>query len=132
MTAASEKPPKARPTSIKSSIASLTSLAYEQGLLPDALSQLVDLVTSPSYLDQASLAAIVRNLYPATRVSRDVVLRVLSCFGLGKLKPSLGIQAALLRWLILVYHVLETPAVLSQAYPMLFNLLDTAATRYVN
>lgn len=110
-------------------MASLTSLAYDQGLLPDTLNELIELVTTPNLLDQASLASIVRSLYPATKVSRDVVLRVLSCFGVGKLKPSLNLQAALLRWLILVYHVLETPAVLSQAYTVLFNLLDTAAIR---
>lgn len=127
--AASKKPPKARITSIKPTVARLTSLAYERGVLADALAQLVDLVASPSYLDQASLASITRSLYPASNVSRAVTLRVLSALGHGRLKPSLNVQAALLRWLILVYHVLEAPSILSQAYSVLFNLLDTAATR---
>lgn len=128
-TSASKVPAKARSTNIKPTVASLTSLSYDKGLSPDALSDLVDLVVTPSHLDQASLSAIIRNLYPATRVSRHVVLRVVACLGHGKLKPSLPLQAALLRWLIMVYHVLESPQILSQVYPVLFNLLDTAVTR---
>jgi centromere protein I len=102
-------------------------LSYETGLLPEPLTDLVDLVTVPSHLDQASL----NSMYPATRLSGDAVLKVVGCLGHGQLKPSLPIQAALLRWLVMVYHVLESPAVLSQAYSVLFNLLDTAAIRFV-
>ncbi|KAF4119635.1 centromere protein I [Geosmithia morbida] len=126
---AAKLPPKARSTNIKPTVANLTTAAYDYGLLPDALSDLIDLVTSSNFLDQASLSAIVKNLYPATRVSRDLVVRVVACLGHGRLKASLNIQAALIRWLILVYHSLESPGVLSQAYPVLFSLLDTAATR---
>ncbi|KFA78551.1 hypothetical protein S40288_01449 [Stachybotrys chartarum IBT 40288] len=126
---ASKLPPRSRSSDIKPTVAELSSLAYDQGLLPDTLSGLIDLVTSPSHLDQASLAAIVRNLYPATVVTRQAVIRVLSSLGHGELKPSLNIQAALLRWLVMVLQLIETPAVLSQAYSVLFNLLDTAATR---
>ncbi|KAG5916371.1 hypothetical protein E4U42_007683, partial [Claviceps africana] len=125
----SKLPAKARGVNIKPTVASLCSLAYENGILPAALDRLVDLVTTPNYLDQASLAAIVRNLYPAERVSSDVVLRVVSALGHGTLKASLTLQAALLKWLVMVYHVLEAPVVLAHAYSVLFNLLDTAAIR---
>lgn len=128
---ASKLPAKARAINIKSTVASFTSLAYEQGIVPAALDRLVDLVTTPNYLDQASLGAVIRNLYPAERPSPDVALRVVSALGHGALKASLTLQAALLKWLVMVYHVLETPAVLAQAYSVLFNLLDTAAIRYV-
>lgn len=126
---ASKLAPKARQTNIKPTVANLTSASYDRGLLPDALNELIDLVTTPCLLDQGSLNSIVRNLYPATRVSRDVVIRVVACLGHGSLKASLNIQAALIRWLILVYHVLDSPVVLSQSYRVLFALLDTAATR---
>ncbi|KAM0492124.1 hypothetical protein ACHAP8_010121 [Fusarium lateritium] len=125
----SKVPAKTRATSIKPTIANLTSLSYEWGLLPETLDSLVNLVTTPNHLDQASQASIIRNLYPAEVVSRDSVLRVVSCLGHGTLKPSLILQAALIKWLITVHHTLESPQVLSQAYPVLFNLLDTAATR---
>ncbi|KAJ2979223.1 hypothetical protein NQ176_g3383 [Zarea fungicola] len=126
---ASKLAPKARATLIKPSVNSLSSLAYERGLLPDILGELLTLVTTPSLLDQASLGVILRNLYPVTRVSSANVLAVIGALGHGRLKPTLAIQGLLLRWLIMVYHVLESPVVLSQAYPVLFNLLDTAAIR---
>ncbi|KAK2590051.1 hypothetical protein QQS21_012267 [Conoideocrella luteorostrata] len=126
---ASKLPAKARSINIKPTVASLSSLAYENGILPSGLDGLIDLVTTPNYLDQASLAAVIRNLYPAERVSVDVVLRVVSALGHGALKASLSLQAALLKWLVMVYHVLEGPAVLAQVYSVLFNLLDTAAIR---
>ncbi|KAG5987149.1 hypothetical protein E4U43_005208, partial [Claviceps pusilla] len=125
----SKLPAKARAINIKPTVASLSSVAYENGILPAALDRLVDLVTTPNYLDQASLAAIVRNLYPAERVSPDVVLRVVSALGHGTLKASLTLQAALLKWLVMVYHVLDGPVVLAHVYSVLFNLLDTAAIR---
>ncbi|KAG5982290.1 hypothetical protein E4U55_002095 [Claviceps digitariae] len=126
---ASKLPAKARAINIKPTVASLSSLAYENGILPAALDRLVDLVTTPNYLDQASLAAVIRNLYPAERVSPDVVLRVVSALGHGTLKASLSLQAALLKWLVMVYHVLDGPVVLAHVYSVLFNLLDTAAIR---
>ncbi|KAJ4141310.1 hypothetical protein NW768_000521 [Fusarium equiseti] len=125
----SKIPAKTRASSIKPTIASITSLSYEWGILPETLDSLINLVTTPNHLDQASQAAIIRNLYPVEAVSRDSVLRVVSCLGHGTLKPSLTLQAALIKWLITVHHTLESPQVLSQAYPVLFNLLDTAATR---
>ncbi|KND93965.1 Centromere protein I [Tolypocladium ophioglossoides CBS 100239] len=127
--AASRVPPKSRPSSVKPAVANLASLAYERGLPPSALAQLVDVVAAPSLLDQASIGALIRNLYPAGAVPRDAVLRVVAALGHGALKPSLGVQAALLRWLVLVFHVLGGRAELGRAYPVLFNLLDTAAIR---
>ncbi len=126
---ASRLPAKSRYLDVKPTVANLASALYERGALPDALSELVDLITTPSHLDQASLNSIVKNLYAATRVSGDIVIRIVASLGHGQLKPSLTLQAALIRWLILVYHVLESSAVLSQTYQVLFSLLDTAALR---
>lgn len=114
---------------IKPKVERLTSSLYENGALPDDLIRLVDLVTHAHYLDQASVAAVVRNLYPTTKVPGVAVLDVIGCLGLGELKPSLTIQSHLLRWLVMVYHVLEEPEALSRAYAVLFNLLDIAAIR---
>ncbi|GKT58478.1 mis6 domain-containing protein [Colletotrichum tofieldiae] len=126
---ASKLPAKRRATSIKPTVEKIASFAYDRGLLPDSLSELIDLLTRPSHLDQASLNALVKNLYPATRLSREAVLRVVGCLGHGELKPSLALQSNILKWLIMVYHVIEKPVILSQAYAVLFNLLDTAAIR---
>lgn len=115
---------------MKPVVEKLSSLLYDQGLLPDDLGQLIDLVTIPSFLDQASLGNIARNLYPATTVNDDLIVRVIGCLGHGKLKPSLAIQGALLKWLVMIYHIIDNQAVLSRAYSILFNLLDTAAIRF--
>ncbi|KAI8633173.1 Mis6-domain-containing protein [Xylariaceae sp. FL1651] len=126
---ASKLPAKQRGTSVKPTVEKLASLAYDQGLLPADLNELVDLATTTSFLDQASLASIIRSLYPATSVSGDLVIKVVGCLGHGKLKPSLNIQAALLKWLIMIQHIVESRTTLSQTYPVLFNLLETAVLR---
>lgn len=128
---AAKLPPRARQIDIKPTVADLISLGHDRGFLPDALESMIDVLTVPSHLDQASLSSIARNLYPATAPSRMVVLRVVSCLGHGQRKPSLNIQAALVRWLILVYPTLQSPSTLSQCYQVLFQLLDTAAFRSV-
>ncbi|KAH8663962.1 Mis6-domain-containing protein [Xylariales sp. PMI_506] len=122
-------PAKKRGASIKPAIEVIVTECYEKGVLPDTLRELIDLIITPSYLDQASLNSIIRNLYPVTAVESDVVIKVVGCLGHGALKPSLGIQAALLRWLLMVHHVLEKQDTLAKAYSVLFNLLDTAAIR---
>ncbi|KAI2643432.1 Mis6-domain-containing protein [Xylaria nigripes] len=126
---ASKVPAKQRGTSVKPMVSLLGSLAYDQGLLPADLNELIDLVTTPSFLDQASLATIIRNLYPATSVKGEIIIKIIGCLGHGKMKPFLSIQAALLKWLIMVQHIVENRMCFLQAYPVLFNLLDTAALR---
>ncbi|KAJ0318878.1 hypothetical protein Brms1b_004130 [Colletotrichum noveboracense] len=108
---ASKLPAKKRATAIRPTVDKVASSAYENGLLPEPLNELIYLLTRPSYLDQGSLNALLKSLYPATKLSNDVVWRV----------------SNLLKWLIMAYHVIENPAVLSQTYAVLFNLLDTAA-----
>jgi centromere protein I len=127
--AASKLPAKQRKTGIKSTIERAAAILYERGAFPHELIRLVDLLTIRNHLDQASLAVLVRNLYPSAKVGDDTVLRFVGALGHGHLKPSLPLQALFLRWLVMVYHLLENPAVLSQAYAVLFNLLDTAAIR---
>lgn len=128
---ASKVTAKRRGTDIKPRVTELTAVAYNQGLLPEELSQLIDLIISRSHLDQASLNSIIKHLYPVSQVSEDAILKIIGSLGLGEWKPSLTLQSSLLQWVIQVYHVLNTKAqsVLSRAYSVLFNLLDVSATR---
>ncbi|ROV87495.1 hypothetical protein VMCG_10501 [Cytospora schulzeri] len=128
---ASKVPAKKRVVDLKPKVAELTSVAYNQGVLPEELIQLIDLVIAPSHLDQASLNSIIRNLYPVGKVSEDAILNIVGSLGLGELRPSLTLQSSLLQWILQVYHVLDTKAqaVLSRAYSVLFNLLDISSTR---
>ena len=104
-------------------------MLYSTGALPGELARLVDLLTLRNHLDQASLASLARNLYPLAKVDDETVLKIVSCLGHGQLKPTLPLQGLLLRWLVMVYHLLQNPSILSQVYGVLFNLLDTAAVR---
>jgi centromere protein I len=94
-----------------------------------SLSRLVDIITLPNYLDQASLGGLVRNLYPASKVPDAIVIKIVSGLGPGQSKPSYSVQGALLKWLVMVYDVLENQRILSHLYSILFNLLDTVAIR---
>lgn len=123
-------PPRNRDEEVKPSVEALTTLAYERGILPADLDELVDLITTPSHLDQASLNSILKSLYPVSPVAGDALVKVVGALGHGKLKPSLAIQGALLRWAIMVHHVVDDSGILSRSYSLLFNLLDTAAIRY--
>ncbi|KAK4204274.1 Mis6-domain-containing protein [Triangularia verruculosa] len=126
---ASKAPAKRRQTSIKPTVEKTTSLLYDKGALPDDLIRLVDLITQHNHLDQASLSAITRNLYPLGKINDEVILRIIGALGHGHLKPSFPLQGLFLKWLVMVYHLLQNPAILSQTYGVLFNLLDTAAIR---
>ena len=103
--------------------------AYEEGLTNASLSRLVDIVTLPNELDQASLGGLVRNLYPTSKVPNAIVIKIAGGLGHGRSKPSYSVQGALLKWLVMVYDVLENKRILSQLYSILFNHLDTVAIR---
>lgn len=126
---AAKVPAKRRKTLIKSTVEKATGVLYDRGALPQELSRLADLLTVRSQLDQASLGSLIRNLYPVGKIADETVLRVVGALGHGHLKPSLALQGLLLRWLVMVYHLLENPSILSETYAVLFNLLHTAAIR---
>lgn len=104
--------------------------AYEDGLTNPSLDKLIDIVTQTNELDQGALGNLIKNLYPATKVPNDIVIKVIGSLGHGRAKPSYATQVALIKWLIMVYDVLENQKVLSHFYGILFNLLDTLSIRY--
>ncbi|THC98185.1 hypothetical protein EYZ11_002341 [Aspergillus tanneri] len=96
---------------------------------PDTLKRLVKILTARNQLDQGTITIIVKNLYPSERVSSTLVTQVVCCLGPSKTKPAPATQALLLRWLILVYDVLEEKSHLSKLYAVLFNCLDMISLR---
>lgn len=127
---AAKVPAKRRKLAIKPTVERAVSVLYDRGALPEELGRIIDLVTIRSHLDQASLGSLIRNLYPAGKIDKEIVLRVVGALGHGQRKPSLPLQSLLLKWLVMVYHLLGSSAtVLSQTYAVIFNLLDTAAIR---
>lgn len=70
------------------------------------------------------------SLYPASKVSSELVCLVVASLGYGKSKPAGPIQSLLLKWIIVVYEMLEVPSILSNLYSVLFNMLDLLSLRY--
>lgn len=126
---AAKTPAKQRHSKITTKIAKTCAKAYEDGLSTASLERLVDIITLPNELDQASINSLIKNLYPATKIPSAIAIKVVAGLGHGRTKPSYSSQAALLKWLVMVYNVLENPRVLSQLYSVIFNLIDTAAIR---
>ncbi len=126
---ASKTPPKRRGLDIRPTAESVAELLYDGGALPEELDRLVELVTMKNYLSQSIQAMLVRSLYPTGNVSSEVVLRIIGSLGEGQRKPPTSVQILLLKWLIMVYHLVEKPEVLSRSYSVLFNLLDEVDLR---
>ncbi|PQE30791.1 Mis6 domain-containing protein [Rutstroemia sp. NJR-2017a WRK4] len=120
---------KRRTIKISSHVDKLCSRAYDEGLSDASLDKLVDIITLPNELDQGSIGKLIKNLYPVDKVTDSIVIKVIGCLGHGQAKPSYASQAALLKWLIMVYDVLANQKILSQLYAVIFNLLDTIALR---
>jgi centromere protein I len=129
---AARTPARQRSTNVGGIVEKLSRIVYQTGLSNHFLSRLIDVITLPNELDQASLAALIRNMYPAEKVPDAIVVNVVASFGHGRSKPSLSIQNALLKWLISIYDVLMNQKILSELYAVLFNLLDTLALRFVD
>lgn len=108
----------------------ICSRAYDDGLTNPSLDKLIDILTQPNELDQGTLGSLIKNLYPASKVPNAIIIKVVGSLGHGRAKPSYATQVALLKWLVMVYDVLENQKVLSHFYGILFNLLDTLSIRY--
>lgn len=103
--------------------------AYQHGLSRDHLGSIVQIVTRRNTLDQTSLTNLIKNLYPADRVSPDIIITIIGGLGQGQTKPSQATQTHMLKWIIAVIDVLDDATVLSKLYGVLFNLMDTMSLR---
>ncbi|KAH8683370.1 Mis6-domain-containing protein [Tricladium varicosporioides] len=126
---AAKTPAKQRVAKISVQVDKFCSAAFEDGLSSVSLNRVIDIITLPNELDQASINNLIKNIYPSSKIPDPIVIKVISSLGHGRYKPSYSAQAALVKWLVMVYDVLENQKILSQVYPILFNLLDTVAVR---
>ncbi|KAF2268975.1 Mis6-domain-containing protein [Lojkania enalia] len=126
---ASRLPAKQRFTKVSGIVDVICHHAFNDGLNADVLQDVVQIVTRKTELDQTSVTTLIKNLYPAQRVSADVVITVVGGLGQGKGKPSLATQNALVKWLAIVHSVIEDVKVLSRLYGVLFGMLDMISIR---
>ncbi|KAF1990095.1 Mis6-domain-containing protein [Aulographum hederae CBS 113979] len=126
---ASQTPAKQRQQKPSVFVDAVCGHAYQVGLDHDSFEAIITLVTTKSQLDQTSITNLIKNLYPAEKVSSSHALSVVGALGQGKSKPSASTQVALVKWLHMIYELLEEPTVLSRVYGVLFGLLDMISIR---
>lgn len=89
----------------------------------------MQLASVKTNLDQTSVTTLIKNLYPAQRVSKDAVVTIVGALGQGKGKPSPGTQDSLVKWLTTVHEIIEDGKILSRSYGVLFSMLDSISIR---
>jgi centromere protein I len=103
--------------------------AFADGLDEDALEAVVHIAARKTELDQTSVTTLIKNLYPAQRVSGHIVVIIVSALGQGKGKPSPATQDSFVRWLALVHDIIEDGNTLFRLYGVLFGMLDMISIR---
>ncbi|KAL9100279.1 MAG: hypothetical protein Q9163_004324 [Psora crenata] len=121
------KMPKA--SAVKLDVDTICRYANHKGLSSSALTALLQVLITPIGLEQSSQNALLKSLYPSSRVPNSIVHIIVYSLGTEKQKPSSITQQGLLRWLVMVLGLLQNPAILSRLYSVLFNLLDVLYLR---
>ena len=103
--------------------------AQEHGLATATLKRVLEVLTSANGLDQTTQKALIKVLYPTNHIPSHIIRIVVNGLGHGSRKASVSNQQLLLKWLIMVYDVLEDPSILSNLYSVFFNLLDMNSLR---
>ena len=75
------------------------------------------------------MTTLVKNLYPAQRVSSDIVVTIVAALGQSKGKPSAATQDLLVKWLTSVHQITQDANILSRLYSVLFGMLDMMTIR---
>ncbi|RYN75681.1 hypothetical protein AA0120_g11991 [Alternaria tenuissima] len=126
---ASRTTAKQRAIKVSSIVDVICRYASENGLDQDALRDIVQLASVKTSLDQTTITTLIKNLYPSQKVPSDVVITIVGALGQGKGKPSPGTQDSLVKWLIIIHEIIESPTVLSRLYGVLFGMLDMISIR---
>lgn len=107
----------------------ICGLADRQGLQASSLTTLLRLLTHRTTLDRRSQLTLIKSCYPVEKVPSSCVYMIVAALGPSKQKPSITVQQALLKWLILVFDLLEEYSALFSLYSTLFALLDVLYLR---
>ncbi|CAH1245540.1 CENPI [Branchiostoma lanceolatum] len=96
--------------------------AQNKGLSPDNILSLTVVITRGQFADSTN-SRLVRSLIPATTVPEDAAVRAISWICTNK--PSKTVQAFLLRWLVLVYDLIDGKEKLHALYGVLFLFIQS-------
>ena len=107
----------------------IQSHAQQHGLQTATLERLLKVLASANALDQTTQRTLINVLYPADPIPSHLICLVVNGLGYGSRKASVSNQQLLLKWLIMIHHMLEDPSILSNLYSIFFNLLDMSNLR---
>jgi centromere protein I len=127
--AASRIPASKRTVKVSGVVDVVCRHAFANGLDEDSLFAIVQIASRKTDLDQTSVTTLIKNLYPAQRVSSDIIVTIVAALGQGKGKPSVGTQDILVKWLISVHEITQDANILSRLYGVLFGMLDMISIR---
>ncbi|XP_035693928.1 centromere protein I-like [Branchiostoma floridae] len=96
--------------------------AQSKGLSPDNILSLTLVITRGQFGDSTN-SRLVKCLIPATAVPEEAAVRAISWICTNK--PSKSVQAFLLRWLVLVYDLIDGKDKLHALYGVLFFFIQS-------
>ncbi|EDO43463.1 predicted protein [Nematostella vectensis] len=111
-------------TNLKTSLAVqvIERTSQNQGLNEDQLLGLIDLACSRLYGDAVS-SKLVKSLIPKNRIPSLALVKAISWISTNKL--SISLQALLVRWILVVYQLLDDITPLQALYGVLFLFLES-------
>ncbi|KAG0260978.1 hypothetical protein DFQ27_003256 [Actinomortierella ambigua] len=115
---------KGRKPDVVRNIEELGERCSKFGLLPDALETALDVVLSKK-LDDTTAKKLVKLLLPRAHVPEDCAIKIMGCLG----RYSRGVEAVLLRWLIIVYDYLDGRTKFVKLYGVAFHYLSYETLR---
>ncbi|KAG0232922.1 hypothetical protein BGW42_007831 [Actinomortierella wolfii] len=115
---------KGRKPDVVRNIEELGEKCTKYGLQPDALARTLDVVLSKK-LDDTTAKKLVKLLLPRSHVPEDCAIKIMGCLG----RYSRGVEALLLRWLIVVYDYLDNRTKLVKLYGVAFHYLSYETLR---
>ncbi|KAF9357305.1 hypothetical protein BGX26_003955 [Mortierella sp. AD094] len=113
-----------KPT-ITRALSALNPVVQSFGLSPEQLTQLLDIVLAGK-IDDATTKKLIKLMLPRQQVPEVCAIKILGCLGR---QLSFVCQAALLKWMIVVYDILESRTKLHQLYGVAFHYLSYETLR---
>ncbi|GBB86979.1 hypothetical protein RclHR1_13430003 [Rhizophagus clarus] len=106
---------------VKNQIVELVELVSENGLEVAQLAEVLNVIIIGK-LDHVDIIKLVKILLPRANVPNFLIIKVLSNLGNKVLKYD--VQALLLRWIIIVYNVIEDHSQLIKFYGVIFHYME--------
>ncbi|RHZ76457.1 hypothetical protein Glove_197g85 [Diversispora epigaea] len=112
---------KSRKPDLKNQIIELEKLFQWYGLEIQQLTEIIEIILSGKH-DDEDTRKFIKFLLPRTKVPIKLIIKIFGSLGDKNIK--LKIQVLLLRWIILVYNILEDHSELYKFYGVLFHYMD--------